>query len=285
MRYDHDIRQGGATLRGARRNPAFVAAGIATTLVLHGGLVGFVVYQALAEPEPDEKSEQKMEFEDVELLKLGEDKPDQQLPRIANPPAPTPEQETVTLEDEEEEPEEKQKRKPEKTQEKTESPPDPEARNDESERREEKMAEAFKNLENPNRPTNDEVPEGSEKGVAGGTVSDEAMANLMKTYQARLLQKIGEYWQVPQTIPDRELEALFGKATVYVRLSDEGHIVSYDFRRRTSNGQFNRSIERVLRQFQASGGGHSLPLPEKPDVRRAVLEQGLQLRQWRFTQK
>lgn len=283
MRYEMDMREGSRSLRGARRNPAVVAAGIVTTVVVHAGLVGFVVFQAMAGGEEEEKPEQKMEFEDVELLQLGEEKPDNQLPRISNPPAPTPDQETVTLDQEESK--EESEEEPEKTQEKTESPPDPQAKNDDAKERKEKMEKAFENLHDPNRPTNQEVPEGSEKGLAGGTVSDEAMANMMKTYQARLLKKIGEYWEVPQTIPDSKLQELFGKATVYVRLSEEGNIVSYDFRRRTPNRQFNQSIERLLMKFQVSGGGHSLPLPDEKEVRQQVLERGLRLEQWRFTQK
>jgi hypothetical protein len=264
MRYEMDMREGSRSLREARRNPSVVAAGIVTTVLVHAGLVGSVVYRAMAGDAQDQKPEQKMEFEDVELLQLGEDKPENQLPRISNPPAPTPEQETVTLDQKETEMEPEEENEPEKTQEKT--------------------NKAFEDLHDPNRPTNQEVPEGSEKGVSGGTVSDEAMANMMKTYQARLFQKISEYWEVPKAIPDAELQELFGEANVYVRLSKDGNIVFSDFRRRTSNRQFNRSIERLLEKFRVSGGGHTLPLPDDEEVRNKVLEQGLQLRQWHFTQ-
>jgi len=284
MRYEMDMREGSRSLREARRNPSVVAAGIVTTVLVHAGLVGSVVYRAMAGDAQDQKPEQKMEFEDVELLQLGEDKPENQLPRISNPPAPTPEQETVTLDQKETETEPEEENEPEKTQEKTNSPPDPEAENDDARERKEKMEKAFEDLHDPNRPTNQEVPEGSEKGVSGGTVSDEAMANMMKTYQARLFQKISEYWEVPKAIPDAELQELFGEANVYVRLSKDGNIVSSDFRRRTSNRQFNRSIERLLEKFRVSGGGHTLPLPDDEEVRNKVLEQGLQLRQWHFTQ-
>ncbi|MFB6373499.1 MAG: hypothetical protein ABEN55_10370, partial [Bradymonadaceae bacterium] len=72
------------------------------------------------------------------------------------------------------------------------------------------MDKAFESLQNPNRPTNTDVPEGSKKGVASGSLSDEALANLMKTFQAKLLKTLGQHWQVPTTIPDSELQKLFG---------------------------------------------------------------------------
>lgn len=271
-------------------DPLVVVAGIITTILLHGTLVGLVIWGTSKSDEKieDETDEKKMEFEDVELLAMGKEKPDHQLPRKANPPTPDPEQETVTLEDEkkEEKPDPEKKEKPEqKTTEKTESKTKETAEKDDSEDREREMQEAFDSLNNPNRPTNDDVPEGSDKGVAGGSISDEAMANLMGTFQAKLLEVLGKHWQVPATIPEEELQKLFGKVVVYVRLSKSGHVVSYRFRERSPNEQFNSSIERLLRRFEPTGGGKTLPLPENEEVEKVVLREGLNLKNWEVTQR
>ena len=260
-----------------------MVAGIVTTILLHGCIVGLVIWGTMhSDAHIEKKTKEKMlEFEDVKLLALGEKKPPNELPRIANPPAPTPDQETVSLE------EKKNQEKPEdkkKTQQETESPPDENA-DDEAKERNKKMAEAFKNLHNPNRPTNTDVPEGSKQGVAGGAVSDEALANLMGTFQAKLLEVLGRFWQVPSTIPEQKLKKLFGEVVVYVRLSKDGHVVTYRFKRRSSNPQFDNSIDRLMRRFTVSGGGRTLPLPQNPEVKRAVLKEGLNLKKWEFTQR
>lgn len=282
---DEDARMRVGRLGRERLDPIVVAAGVACTLLLHAFIVGMVVWGTMRGDEAKEKSdEKKMEFEDVELLSLGEEKPSNQLPRIANPsPAPA-EQETVTLE-KEEKPEKKKKKKKKEPEEKPrEKPPkekpEPKKKKTDEESREEAMNEAFESLHDPQRPTNDDVPEGSKKGVAAGTVADEALANLMGTFKSKLLQTIGEYWRIPTTISDEQLKSLTGKVKVYVRLSENGHVVSYRFLRRSGNTQFDRSIERVLQQFQASKGGRTLPMPEKDEVRTAVLQDGLQLVNW-----
>ena len=272
-----------------KEEPTLMVAGMVTTLLLHGLIVGLVIWGTMrSDADMKEKVEPKMmEFEDVKLLKLGEEKPAKQLPRISNPSKPSPDQETVAL-DQKKEPEPKeQEEEPEETQQKVEQPPEepPEEKTDEADDRQKAMADAFKSLNNPNRPSNDVVPEGSKKGLAEGTVSDEAMANLMGTFQSKLLEKLGKHWSVPTTIPDEQLKKLYGQVVVYVRLSKSGHVVTYRFKNRSSNSQFDGSIERLLRKFQVSGGGRTLPLPENPEVRRAVLEQGLNLRSWEATER
>lgn len=288
---DEDARERMGRIRAGGLDPIVVAAGVASTLLLHAFIVGMVVWGTMSGDDAEEKTDdKKMEFEDVELLSLGEEKPSNQLPRIANPsPAPA-EQETVTLE-EEEKPEKKKKKKekdePEEQprEEPPEEPPEPDQEPSEAESREKAMNEAFDSLHDPQRPTNDDVPEGSKKGVAAGTVADEALANLMGTFKAKLLEKIGEHWRIPTTISDEQLDELTGKVKVYVRLSENGHVVSYRFLRRSGHSQFDGSIERVMQQFQAGKGGRTLPMPENDKVHTAVLEDGLQLVSWGRTQE
>lgn len=270
-----------------------------TTALLHGLLAGAIVLAGvLGDEGSGDDAYLDIVFDQVELLALGDEKAPQELPRIANPePAPAVE-----------EPEPLDAPPPEPVEEPppvVEEPvPDPsvpteaelerqrqEERERERKRREEearaeqearqrRMNEALNALHNPNRPTNDDLAAGSRDGVAGGTVSDAALANMMGTYQARLLQEISRYWEVPTTITDAERNALKGQVWVYVRLSESGHIVTFNFRRQSENEQFNASIERVLKRFQVQFGGRTLPLPDNPEVRRAVIARGLELKTW-----
>lgn len=248
-----------------------VALGAFAALLLHGLLVAVVVigtYYGQQNIE-DEIEPKMLKFDDVQLLALGEEKPPEALPRIANPePAVKPEEE-VNLAQPDEPVVELEKEEPEDVKE-------------DKDAREKKMLDALSALNNPNRPTNDETPEGSAEGVVGGTISDAALANLMGTYQAKLLAEIASVWQIPSTLSDEEIERLAGQVAVYVRLSEEGYVVSYNFERESNNEQFNASIERVLRRFQVSGG-RKLPLPDNEEIRQMVLREGLKLVNWTST--
>lgn len=273
---------GRGRLSAVRVDPVVAAVGVASSITLHATLVGLVVWGTMRGDEAmEEKTEEEMvKFEDVELLSLGEEKPPQQLPRKANP-APSPDkQETVTLEEKEKPEPEEPEEPPEPSDQEPEEPPEPDDEPDESEAREEAMNEAFESLHNPNRPVNDDTPEGSEKGVAQGTVADEAMASLMGTFKTKFLKKLGENWQIPSTISEEQLQKLYGKVVVYIRLSKDGHVVSYRFLRRSGNEQFDGSIERLLRRFQVTGGGRSLPLPEDSRLREKIIADGIRLTKW-----
>ena len=261
-----------------------IGVGVLTSMMLHGGIIGLMVLATMWSEHDlrQEQDDKKIEFEDVKLLQLGEEKPANQLPRKANPAQPQAAEETVTLDDKK--PEKKQKEQPEDptpAKEKQEKPEPSEAEPRESDRKKE-MEKAFESLSNPNRPTNEVVPEGSQKGVAEGTVSDEALANMMRTYSSRLIRKIIEVWQVPTTLSEDELNKLAGKVTVHVRLSKQGHVVTYRFLERSGNEQFDSSIERVLRRFQVTGGGKTLPMPDNEQARQSVIRRGLDLQKWQL---
>ncbi|QDG54304.1 TonB C-terminal domain-containing protein [Persicimonas caeni] len=252
-------------------NQVMMIVGIITSILLHGSLVGMIVWGTMRGGEDiQEEIEPKMlEFENVELLALGEKKPPNQLPRMANPAPPEVKEDAVNLAKPKEKPPEQ---KPEEKEE--EKPPQ-----EKPDKRKE-LLKGLENLHNPNRPINTDVPEGSEQGVAQGTITDAAMANLMGTYQAKLLEVLGKYWSIPSTLSDAEINELAGTVAVYVRLSDSGHVVSYRFRSRSANDQFNASIDRLMRRFQVSGG-RKLPVPNNPEVRKLVLKEGLNLKNWK----
>ncbi|RDV39494.1 hypothetical protein DV096_02675 [Bradymonadaceae bacterium TMQ3] len=262
-----------------------IGAGIALTLALHGIIALSVWWASTLAPEEPEQLE--LVFDRVELLALGEERPEAALPRMANPepPPPAPD-EAVVVPDPEPQPDENQvnlqAQRHEEEQERQRQR-DEEERRREQEERERRRKAALSALSNPDRPYNDDAPEGSPDGVAGGTVSDAAMANMMGTYQARLLQEILRAWTVPTTLGDAELAQLAGSVRVFVRLSEGGKIVSHTFRARSGNEQFDASIDRAIRQFHVQFGGRTLPLPDNEDVRREVLREGLLLTRWDST--
>lgn len=246
------------------------AIGFLTTFVLHATLVGAVIYGSYSAQQEDVEAPLMMEFQDVQLLALGEEKPPNQLPRIANPAPPEVKEDVVNI------------AKPADTP-PAEKPPEvkPEVKPPQKEdARRNKLLDDLQDLNNPHRPSNQEVPEGSPDGVASGTVSDAAMANMMNTYQAQLLDTLAKYWRVPSTLSPDEINALAGKVSVYVRLSDSGHIVSFRFTAKSDNAQFDASIERLMSRFEVSGG-RKLPIPDAPEVRELVLREGLNLRNWK----
>ena len=198
-----------------------------------------------------------------ELLALGEEKPPQALPRIANPPPPEVKPDVVDPTPDDSPSLQKPEVKPE---------PPPETP---EEVRRKKMQDALSALHDPNRPVNDDTPAGSEEGVVGGTVSDAALAHLMNTYTARLIQALRERREAPSSLSEEEIAALDRKVAIYVRLSSEGHILSYQWVKRSGNDLYDDSLELTLKRFMLQYGGRTLPLPEQPEVREQVLLQGL----------
>lgn len=269
----HDSRAAAGGPGGRDPQRGLKLVGIVTSLLLHGAIAGGMVLSAIYAGQERAPQPELLEFQNVELLALGEEKPAAQLPRIANPEPPEVEEEAVNLakprdpEPEETPPEPKKEPKPQ-----------PEAQPRDSRRN--KLLDQLEDLHNPNRPSNDNIPEGSADGVAGGTASDAAMANMMNTYQAQLLQALLKYWSVPTTLSDSEINALAGTVAVYVRLSDSGHVVSSRFVTKSGNEQFDSSIERLLRRFEVRGG-RKLPMPDDAQVRELVVREGLNLTNWK----
>lgn len=249
-----------------------ITAGIATSFLLHAAIITSIVIATMRSNAGMEQeiAPKMLEFEEVELLALGEEKPPEVLPRIANPEPVTKPPDEVILEQPDEPVIELKK---EETK---------DVKEDEKDRKK-KMLEALSALNNPNRPTNDDTPAGSEQGVVGGDISNAALANLMGTYASKLVGELGSVWDLPTTIAPSEVSDLSNQVEVYVRLSNGGNIVSYQFRRKSANDQFNDSIERVLKRFMVAYGGRTLPLPDDPAVKDAVVREGLNLKEWQYT--
>lgn len=266
-------------------------AGIVLSLVFHGGLVAVAgVSLLLSAQEPDEEPHEVV-FDEVDLLALGEEVDPDALPKLTGDegaPAPVEEvapeaeePEPVAEPEPEPEPEEGVEPDPEAIEEES---PEDDAESDEERRRREdeerrrQMDEALGEFEASGR--TDDAPEGSPMGVEGGTASDADEADMVQTYHARLLQEIERRWEVPATLSDSQLKDLAGQVRVFVQLDDDGHIRSYEIREHSENDQFDASIERVLRQFQADDGGEVLPMPEQEQIRREIIHRGLMLTNW-----
>lgn len=246
-------------------------AGVVLTMLLHFGLVAVIIIGTMSGTKKiEEEIQPKMlTFEKVDLLALGEEKPPNALPRISNPePAVRPPDEVNLAKPEEPVVDlEKKEEKKEK---------------EDEEARKRKMLDALSALHNPNRPSNDDLPEGSEDGVIGGNISDAALANLMGTYAAKVISELSRNWEIPSTVPDEEIPSLAGQVAVYVRLSEQGHIVVHRFEKNSTNDQFDASIDRLLRRYTVTGG-RKLPLPDDEAVKKSVLHHGLQLEGWEYT--
>lgn len=247
--------------------PTHVATGVVVSLFTHIAVIGVVIFGTIrGEAKLEAEIEPKMlAFEEVELLALGVEKKPEALVRIANPePATRPPDEIVI-----EQPSEPvvELKKPEPV----------EATKEDDRKRQ--MLDALSALHNPNRPTNEDLPEGSEEGVIGGT----ALTSLIGSYATKLVAEISRLWELPSTVTPSDAQALADSVEVYVRLSESGNIVTFQFRKRSGNEQFDDSIERLLKRFQVQYGGRTLPLPDEPSARSAVIQQGLNLKGWEFS--
>jgi outer membrane biosynthesis protein TonB len=253
------------------RGPSTWLVVLCTTgsLVFHAAIAGLMIWGTMMSEEDmaEEVEPKMMEFEEVELLALGEEKPPDQLPRLANPAPPEVEEDTVNLAAEQ---------KPEKDREKEQEEKDKKERED----RKKRMQEALSQLNNPNRPSNTDTPEGRKEGVAGGTATDPELASKMNTFQAKLKAAIVQNWEVPTTLTDAEVQQLAGKVRVRAKLSSTGRILSYRFLDESGNEQFDASIKAVLDKFSATGGGKQFPMPSDPEVVRQIIRQPLILKKW-----
>lgn len=248
---------------------SFIVAGVVMTLLLHGVIVGLVILGTWHKGEriQEELAPKMLEFEDVELLALGEKKPPNALKRISNPPPPDTKPDQVAIE---KDPNAVILDKDKKDKPKDEPPP-----KEEKKQREDAMLDALSALHDPERPTNTDLPEGDAAGVAGGKLSDAALANLMNTYAAKLKATILRYRTAPTTLSDEQIAQLDRKLAIYIRISKDGHIVSYSWKTRSGDDLFDESVETTLKKFMVQYGGRQLPMPEDAQVLAAVLQQGL----------
>ncbi len=253
--------------------PVVIALGIGLTVLLHGGVItAAAVFSMGSEAHFEETAQPELaHFEPVELLALGEEKKPNALPRIANPEPETVEEDTVNL----------AKPDPDKVVLEKPKPKTEEDKKKQRVDRSKKKADLLKGFHNPNRPTNDDTPEGFKEGVSGGTATDPALKHLMGSYQAKLINAIQRQWSVPSTIQGDRAQELAGKVKVYCRISKDGHVVSYQMRAKSGDPAFDASVERAVKMFMPRYGGRKLPVHDNPEIMDLVVKKGLSLRRWK----
>ncbi len=257
-----------------QESPLVLLGGVGISALVHAVIVAAIVLGTLRSAEVIEAKveEEIAPFTPVELVRLGEERPPNALPRIANPPPPQVQEDVVPLE----------KPDPNKVvlEKKDQEPPPKDAEKVKEKRSTRDILAGF---HNPDRPVNDDKPEGHKDGVPEGTLSDAAMANLMNTYQAKVMRDILRQWRVPSTISPERARELAGQVAVSVRLSDDGYITSYTMTKVSGETEFDISIERAVKAFMVRFGGQRLTMPDDPQIKQAVVSRGLYLRRWEYT--
>ena len=126
----------------------------------------------------------------------------------------------------------------------------------------------------------DAAGDGGSEEAAADRLTRRQMMRLAGRYQRRLVKAIGQQWEPPE-LPAERLATLGDQAVVYIRLDADGQITSFEFRQKSQSTEFDESIRRCLNSFTDEGGGQTLPLPEHPEVRRAIIKRGINLQRWR----
>ncbi len=249
-----------------------VLQGMAVSLVVHLGIVVSVVIGTITASEAlVEEAEIKMApFTPVELVALGDPTiPDSALPRLPNPAPKTVQEEVVNLR---EKPDDQALEKPK------ERPKDAKEVKDKPALRD-KLLDEFEH--DPNRPVNDDRPKGHAEGVPEGTLTDASAKHLMNTWQAKVQARVLSRWAVPTTIGEEKLKELAGKTRVAIRISPEGHIVSFNLSALSGDAVFDASVERAVKAFMPAFGGGTLPMPEDATIKDLVVRKGITLSGWR----
>ena len=254
----------GLRLRSANSG---ITAWVLASVLLHGGLVGGIVYaQSLRPPAID-----LSKAIPVQLVQLGEQRDPRLLPRkpvtppppppaevepprappTAPPPAPEPAENAVPLKTSEDK--EPEKKPPEK------KPPPPPKLSAAAERLlrgsgDGRLDDAMAKLEK---------AEGSPDGSRYGTTTDPNQA--AQGYQREVAAALKAVYVVPAPIPSAQRRFL--KARVVLFIDRNGRIKKYDFAERHSNKLFMSALEKLLK---------TVKLPKPPaSLRRQVANDGI----------
>lgn len=264
-----------------------VGAGIALSLLFHGAVVAALVVSVFWAPQQDEEEPQWVEYEEVELLALGEEPDPDTLPRLTGdegtPPdvddvAPDPEMAVPAEPEPDPEPDDEIQPDPEELERQRQQEQqrlEEERQRREREQRQRQMDDALGQFQQQGR--GDEAPEGSPDGVPEGTSTD---GDVAVTYHARLARAIGQRWTLPAAISESEAQQLAGGVRVRIVLTEQGHIDDFDMEKSSGRSLFDRAIKSTLREFMVDEGEATLPLPDDDQLRQDVLTRGRVLTNW-----
>ena len=251
------------------------SAWIVFSLLIHGGVVGGVVYaQSLRPP--------KIKLSDsipVELVQLGEQRDPRLLPRKAPPPPPPAEPPATEVEPPAEPapPVAPPPPPPAAVALETQNTPPPKPDKPKKEKpkpskRKPRLSRAAQQLLNSGASSEGQLDdvlarlekrEGSPDGHRSGTTTDPAKA--LQGYGAAVKAAMQEAYAIPAAIPSAQRRFL--KATVVLYIDRRGRITKYNFAERHSNQLFMSALEKLLKTIK-------LPAPPA-SLRRRMATEGI----------
>lgn len=241
---------------------------------MHVGVVAFLIFfQSVSNANRDDDMVQ-LPVISTELLKWGEEMPDENaLPVISNPaPAPEPDEMPEVLP----EPDPEAEPTPAETVDLNAAPSDTPAPTEqlkprEPERTEDAPQVAYRGETNPHRPTNEHRIQGSPDGFRGGTsLSDSAIRNQLSAIQDQLQRA----FRPPRSISESALRSMEARFRISVDAS--GRIVRWELIRSSGNRQFDTTAEAAFNRFRH--GSERLRLSSITDepLRDQIVAQGFE---------
>jgi TonB family protein len=258
------------------------AVSMVSTAVVHLLILGGMAMAGMGEKEEENPEPPPMfDIIDLELPKLGEERPPEALPRLVQPPPPPPpETDTASLSREIEEAEEKKQAEEKKKRELAEK-----AKRDE-EKRQELEAKKLKRKEDrdrrkrmkaaldklPDDRADEDSPDGFKDGSAGGTSTDAVTLRAKQMYQAQLALVLSRQVKVPGLRKD-QIRRL--KATVFIKIDARGKLKGQPkLLKPSGNRMFDDAALAAMRKF-GPGSALKVPLPKDADYRREILRMGI----------
>ena len=232
----------------ARLEIGEVATGVVITVALHLLVIAFITHTGEAIEQSQPEPVELLPVIATDLLRWGEQMPDErELPVIANP-APAREREP-----EPSPPAAEQEPAPPETEvvdlNVASAEPAPRRETELRSRVEDRAPDApqtpYRGEHNPNRPINDAPIAGSPDGFLGGTSLDEAA---MRNHLSRIQQQLQRAFQPPQSISEAQLRRL--RVRMRIQVTPQGQITAWEVDRSSGNRIFDMYAERALDQFK-----------------------------------
>lgn len=251
--------------------------------------MAFASFTGDSAPRPVVPQFDAVDITPVELPKLGEKKPENQLPRIKEEaPPPPPETDMARLSREKKKQEELEKKKEEKKQrelakkkrrdeEKRKKEIERQKKEDERKARKKRMRDAMRKIKNRDKRADEDSPDGFADGDRDGNSTDPNARRNKATYINRVIAAIQRQFEIPTVIPPNRRNQL--KAKVQFKFDKNGKLTSAPRLAKSSgNRLFDQAALRALKKF-APGASGRIPVPPHslPKLRRSVLGNGLTL--------
>lgn len=264
-----------------------VSAVLVNALIFTG--MAFASFTGDSAPRPVVPQFDAVDITPVELPKLGEKKPENQLPRITEPaPAPPPETDKVSLSRKKKQEELEKKKKEEKKQrelakqkrrdeEKRKKEIERQKKEDERKARKKRMRDAMRKIKKRDKRADEDSPDGFADGDRDGNSTDPNARRNKATYINRVIAAIQRQFEIPTVIPPNKRKKL--KAKVQFKFDKNGKLTGPPRLAKSSgNRLFDQAALRALKKFAPSASGR-IPVPPHslPKLRRSVLGNGLTL--------